>query len=130
MKSWITAACSTALLALAGAASPAMAQQTQAPAAQQSPPAMQRAPSVNYSDAQLKKFVGASKKVSMVVQEYNPKLQTSQNEGAREKITQEANKKMVSAVHDEGMTVDEFNTMGRAIQQNPSLLKRAQSFAK
>jgi len=130
MKPWITATCSAALFALGGAVAPAMAQQTQAPAAQQSPPAAQPAPSVNYSDDQLKKFVGASKKVAVVVQEYNPKMESVQNESAREKIAREANKKMVDAVHDEGMTVDEFNNMGRAIQQDPALMKRAQSMAK
>lgn len=130
MKSWITATCSTALLALAGAANPTLAQQTQAPSTQQSPPAMQRTPSTDYSDAQLEKFVGASKKISLVVQEYNPKLKTSQNENARVGIAQEANKKMVDVVHSEGMTVDEFNTMSQAIQQDPTLLKRAQNLAK
>lgn len=130
MKPWITAACSTALLALAGAANPTLAQQTQAPSTQQSPPAMQRTPSTDYSDAQLEKFVGASKKVSVVVQEYNPRLQTSKNENARVGIAQEANKKMVDAVHSEGMTVDQFNTMSQAIQQDPTLLKRAQNLAK
>lgn len=130
MKPWITAACSAALFTLGGAVAPAMAQQTQAPPAQQSPPAAQPAPSVNYSDDQLKKFVGASKKVAVVVQEYNPRLESLQDEGAREKVAQEANKKMVDAVHDEGMTVDEFNNMSRAIQQDPTLMKRAQSMAK
>jgi hypothetical protein len=101
-----------------------------APSAQQSPPAARQAPSVNYSDGQLEKFVGASRKIALVVQEYNPRLESTQNEGAREKIAQEANKKMVDAVHDEGMTVDEFNSMGRALQADPALMKRAQNMAK
>ncbi|HEU0229384.1 MAG TPA: DUF4168 domain-containing protein [Burkholderiaceae bacterium] len=130
MKPWITTACLTALLALAGAAAPAMAQQTQAPAAQPPSPAAQKGPAVNYSDAQLRKFVGASKKVAVVVQEYNPKLQSSPDEASREKIAQEANKKMVDAVQKEGMSVNEFNSMSRAIQQDPTLMKRAQDIAK
>lgn len=128
MKPWITATCSAALFALGGAIAPAMAQR--APSAQQSPPAARQAPSVNYSDGQLEKFVGASRKIALVVQEYNPRLESTQNEGAREKIAQEANKKMVDAVHDEGMTVDEFNSMGRALQADPTLMKRAQNMAK
>ncbi|TAM86107.1 MAG: DUF4168 domain-containing protein [Candidimonas sp.] len=131
MKTRTIIICTSALAILGGAAAPAMAQQTQTPTPQR-PPSTQQAPgqqtpSANYSDSQLKQFVGASQQVAVVVQEYNPKLQATRDETAREKIVHEANEKMIAAVHKEGMSVDEFNTMNQAVRQNPSLMKRAQN---
>lgn len=120
MKLWITTACSAALLAF-GAAGPSMAQQAQAPATQQAP--------VNYSDAQLEKFVNASKKVAVISQEYTPKLQSSTDEATRQEVYREADEKMVGVVRNEGMTVDEFNGINQAIQQDPALMERVQNIA-
>ncbi|MDX3893644.1 DUF4168 domain-containing protein [Pusillimonas sp.] len=122
MKKWITTACSAALLAMGAAAAPSMAQQTQAPAAQQAP--------VNYSDAQLEKFVSASKKVAVISQEYTPKLQSSTDEATRQEVYREADEKMVDVVRKEGMTVEEFNGINQAIQQDPALMERVQNIAR
>ena len=122
MKTWITTACSAAVLAL-GAAAPSMAQQAQAPAATQQAP-------VNYSDSQLEKFVNASKKVAVISQEYTPKLQSSADEATRQEVYREADQKMVDVVRNEGMTVEEFNGINQAIQQDPALMERVQNIAK
>lgn len=122
MKPWITTACSAALLALSAAAAPSMAQQAQAPVTQQAP--------ANYSDAQLEKFVSASKQVAVISQEYTPKLQSSTDEATRQKVYQEADEKMVGVVRKEGMTVEEFNGINQAIQQDPALMERVQNIAK
>lgn len=123
MKTWITTACSAALLALGAAAAPSMAQQAQAPAAQQ-------APAANYSDAQLEKFVSASKKVAVISQEYTPKLQSSTDEATRQEVYREADQKMVDVVRKEGMSVEEFNGINQAIQQDPALMERVQNIAR
>ncbi|WP_017525415.1 DUF4168 domain-containing protein [Pusillimonas noertemannii] len=123
MKPWITTACSAALLALGAAAAPSMAQQAQAPAAQQ-------APAANYSDAQLEKFVSASKKVAVISQEYTPKLQSSTDETTRQEVYREADQKMVDVVRKEGMSVEEFNGINQAIQQDPALMERVQNIAR
>ncbi|TFL13726.1 DUF4168 domain-containing protein [Pusillimonas caeni] len=122
MNKWITTACSAALLAMGAAAAPSMAQQAQAPAAQQAP--------VNYSDAQLEKFVSASKKVAVISQEYTPKLQSSTDEATRQEVYREADEKMVDVVRKEGMTVEEFNGINQAIQQDPALMERVQNIAR
>lgn len=124
MKSWITTACSAALLAVGAAAAPAMAQQ---PAS--APAASQQAP-VSYSDVQLEKFVSASKKVAVISQEYTPKFQSSNDEATRQQVYREADEKMVSVVRDEGLTVDEFNGINQAIQQDPALMERVQNIAR
>lgn len=122
MKTWITTACSAAVLAL-GAAAPSMAQQAQAPAATQQAP-------VNYSDGQLEKFVNASKKVAVISEEYTPKLQSSADEATRQEVYREADQKMVEVVRKEGMTVEEFNGINQAIQQDPALMERVQNIAR
>ena len=122
MNKWITTACSAALLAMGAAAAPSMAQQAQAPAAQQAP--------VNYSDAQLEKFVSASKKVAVISQEYTPKLQSSTDEATRQEVYREADQKMVDVVRKEGMSVEEFNGINQAIQQDPALMERVQNIAR
>ena len=121
-KTWITTACSAAVLAL-GAASPAMAQQTQ------TPPATQQAP-MNYSDSQLEKFVAASKKVAVISQEYTPRLQSTTDEATRQEVYREADEKMVDVVRNEGITVEEFNGINQAIQQDPALMERVQNLAR
>lgn len=119
MHKRITIAISAGLLALSGAA---MAQQQQAPA----PGPGMTVPTPDYSDAQLERFVSASQKVAMISQEYTPKLQATQDEAAKKKVFEEADGKMVKAVHDEGMTVDQFNGINQALQQDPKLVQRIQ----
>jgi len=125
MKKWITATCSAGLLALGAATGSAIAQQAQAPATKPAP----AAPAQNYSDAQLEKFVSASKKVAVISQEYTPKLQSSKDETTRQQVYREADKKMVDVVQQEGMSVDEFNGINQAIQQDPALMQRVQNMA-
>ncbi len=119
MHKRITIAISAGLLALSGAA---MAQQQQAPA----PKPGMTVPTPDYSDAQLERFVSASQKVAMISQEYTPKLQATQDEATKKKVFEEADGKMVKAVHDEGMTVDQFNGINQALQQDPKLVQRIQ----
>jgi len=124
MKTWITTALSAGAIALGAASGAAHAQQ---PASPVTPDAT--APITNYSDAQLQKFVSASKKVAVISQEYTPKLQSSKDEADRQKVYQEADQKMVSVVRDEGMSVDEFNGINQAVQRDPALMERVQNLA-
>ncbi|NYT35602.1 DUF4168 domain-containing protein [Allopusillimonas soli] len=83
-------------------------------------------PAPDYSDQQLKRFVSASQKVAMISQEYTPKLEAAASDTQKKQVFQEADDKMVKAVHDEGMTVDQFNGINQALQQDPKLLERVQ----
>jgi len=106
---------------LAASLSPAVALAQTAPAAQ--PPA-QTQPAIRPSDAQLQKFASASQKVAMVADEYRPKLQAAKDDAAREQVYREADEKMVRMVNADGLTVDEFNGIGQAIEQDPQLRQR------
>ncbi|GAB1578810.1 DUF4168 domain-containing protein [Bordetella petrii] len=98
--------------------------------AQQNAPAAQMQPAIKPTDAQLQKFASASQKVAMVAEEYRPKLQAAKDDTAREKVYREADEKMVSMVHADGLTVDEFNGIGQAIEQDPQLRQRVIDMAK
>src|SRR5690606_14868069 len=74
---------SAAVLAAGFVAAPAMAQTA---ATGQSPQSAQTAPAVQPTDAQLQSFIKASKNISAVVQEYQPKVQAAPDEAAREQV--------------------------------------------
>jgi len=110
-----------AILAASLSPAAALAQTAQAPAAQ--PPA-QAQPAIKPTDAQLEKFASASQKVAMVADEYRPKLQAAKDDPARQQVYREADEKMVKMVQADGLTVDEFNGIGQAVEQDPQLRQR------
>jgi len=115
-----------AVLAESFSAAPAMAQTA---ATGQSPQATQSAAAVQPTDAQLQSCIKASKNVSAVVQEYQPKVQAAPDEGAREQVIREADEKMVQLVRADGLSVEEFNGIGTAVEQNPQVRQRAMELA-
>jgi len=119
------------LIAMASAAM-AQAPQQQAPARDPAQGAMptQPQPAANVSDDQLRKFVSAAQKVAMISQEYTPRLNAATDAASQQQVHKEADDKMVDAVHREGLTVDEFNGIGQAVEQNPNLAQRARDMAK
>lgn len=123
MQKRIIAILSTTMMAFGLAAGPAMAQSAQTPA-DQAAPAATAAPSGSWSDAQLEKFISASRKVAVISQEYTPKIESTSNQQEREQIFREADEKMVDAVKDEGLTVNEFNGINQALQQDRELEQR------
>ena len=100
-----------------------MPQQGGAPAAAQQQPAMP-AP-IQPTDAQLQKFVGASQKVASVADEYRPRVQSAKDDSARQELLKEADAKMVQMVQADGLSVEEFNCIGQAVQQQPQLKEKA-----
>ncbi|RYF59523.1 MAG: DUF4168 domain-containing protein [Comamonadaceae bacterium] len=125
----------TAAVLAAGMSSSAVMAQSAAPApAQQGAPTSQnaappQAPAIQPSDAQLEKFAGASQKVAVLADEYRPKLQAAKDDSARQTIYREADEKMVKVVRDDGLSVDEFNGIGQAVQQDPKLQQKLRAMA-
>jgi hypothetical protein len=124
-----TAILSAVLAAAALSGAPALAQNapaSQTPSqTQAAPPAVQQP-----SDQQLQRFASASQKVSGVVDEYRPKVEAAKSDAAKQKIVQEADAKMVKLVQADGLSVEEFNGIGRAVQQDPQLKQRLMSMGK
>lgn len=83
----------------------------------------------NFSDQQLMKFADASKEIAMLNQEYAGRLQNTDGDEAQQQIREEANDKMIQAVETQGLSVETFNAVGEAIQNDPALLKKVQEMA-
>ncbi|ASC66779.1 DUF4168 domain-containing protein [Achromobacter denitrificans] len=122
---------SAAVLTTALSGAPAFAQaagqaQAQAQAQQQMapPPAMQP------TDQQLQRYAAASQKISGVVDEYRPKVDAAKTDEAKQKVVQEADAKMVQLVRADGLSVEEFNGIGQAVQQDPQLKQRVMNMSK
>lgn len=150
----IAAACSVATLALAGASvavaaqdgptssitqssAPASSTQSSAPAARTQPAAPTASPTqgvtppaaagaTDISDAKLQQFVSSAQQVAVLSNEYTTKLQSVQDDASKQEIVQEANEKMAAAVESNGLTVNEFNRIGEAVEGDPALAQRAQ----
>ncbi|MGJ8515238.1 hypothetical protein R84981_001923 [Carnimonas sp. R-84981] len=121
-----TAIISAALVSTGMIASPAVF--AQSAASQQGGAQASSASAQNFSDAQLKNFANASQSIAGISQDYTKKLQAAGEDSNKvNSIRQEANGKMVKAVQDNNLKVDEFNKIGQSLQQNPDLLKRVQS---
>lgn len=111
---------STTIIAF-GLATPVLAQNN---SATNTPPAGNFAQAGDYSDAQLQKFISASRQVSMITQEYAPQIESTASTDEREQIFREADDKMVAAVKQEGLTVHEFNAINQQLPQDPELEQR------
>ena len=69
----------------------------------------------------LEPFVGAFKEVSKIHNTYEQRIIQSSNQAQTEALQQEANKKMNQAVADHGLTVEDYNTILKAIKNDPVL---------
>lgn len=92
-------------------------------------PAQSQAQAANFSDEQLKSFADASKEIAQLNQEYTGQLQSAEGDEAQQEIRQQANDEMVNAVESEGLSVDTFNAIGEALQQDPELMQKVQEMA-
>lgn len=79
------------------------------------------------SEEQLQRYAGAVKKVSAVAADYQPKLQTAQDDDARQVVRVEADQKMVDVVEADGMSIQEYNGISRAVQRDPNLRQRVEA---
>lgn len=106
------------LMALTSSA--ALAQgEAQAPATQQAAPA-----SSEISDSTVEKFVQAQQEVESIRGEYLKRAQQAEDQQQAMGLQQEAQQKMVEAVEESGMQVQEYNMVAQVAQQDSGLKKR------
>lgn len=118
MPSRFTTLVGAALLALTVAA-PASAQDQPA---QQLPP-----PAEDISDEQLEQFAAAALAVNQLGREYASRLQGADDQAAAAEIRAEAQEKMVEAVQEEGLTVQEYNAIYAAAESDEEVNAAIQS---
>lgn len=114
----ITAFLAAAMMTTGLASAPVLAQESADSGSQA------QAPAQNFSDDQLQQFADASQDIAMISQDYTEQLQNASDEGEQQEIRQQANDEMVQAVQESGMSVEQFNSIGQAIQQDPQLMQR------
>lgn len=120
MQKRIQSILSTTLIAF-GLSAPALAQTsaTGTPAA----PA-QTMSSQAFTDTQLENFISASREVAVISQEYSQRIESTTDQNERQQMLREADEKMVAAVQDKGITVDDFNSINQQLPQDPQLEQR------
>ena len=86
------------------------------------PPAAQS----QISDAQLQSFVEAQTKVNEIQVEYSEKIQSTQDPEKAQTLQSEAQDKMVKAVDEAGLDVQEYNQIAQQMSRDPALRERIQ----
>lgn len=113
-----TPALAAALLLSGGLALPAHAQGNAGTAAPQGATAQ------HFSKQQLSKFAQAEARVRDIGQRYSKRMRSAKDKKTALAIKAEANKKMVKAVQDTGLSVRGYNAIAHAEVNNPDLRKR------
>lgn len=106
-----------ALLMAAGASQVSAQQATQAPAPQQAP-AMQAA---DISDKKLEKFADSLGEIMEIRQDFTAKLEKTGDPAEAQQLQQEANEKMMNTVQDNDLSIEEYNAINQAVQNDPQL---------
>lgn len=77
-------------------------------------------------EQQLEAFVVARAEVQEIQQEYTSRLQSAEDDQRAAELQSEAQEKMVTAVEDEGLSVQEFNQIAEAAQNDPEVQEKLQ----
>lgn len=86
------------------------------------PMATPQIPSPN--DEQLNQFVVATQKINEVAEAYQEQFSKAETDEERLSAMQEADEKAMAIVEKEGLTVEEYNEISMAIQQDEKLRDR------
>jgi hypothetical protein len=93
---------------------------------QQSPqaqPPQAQSPSLTISDEKLNAAAAAIGRVTSIRQSYEPKIAAAPPAN-KQHMTEEANNAMKKAVADQGLSVDEYNSIIRTAQNDPSVRQK------
>lgn len=78
----------------------------------------------NVDEASLNKFKDAFAEVNGIRESFAGKLENVEDPQKAQKLQQQAQEDMVSAVEDAGLSVQEYNQIFAAVQQNPELQQK------
>ena len=78
-----------------------------------------------FSDQQIESFVVAAIAVDQVIREWNPRIQAAEDDAQAAQLREQANAELVEAItQTDGITVEEYQEIGRAAQADPALAER------
>jgi hypothetical protein len=72
----------------------------------------------------LEPFAGAYKEVSKIHTTYEQRIMQSNDPTQADALQQEANQKMKQAVVDHGLTIEDYNTLFKSIENDPALKEK------
>ncbi|WP_404384300.1 DUF4168 domain-containing protein [Caenispirillum salinarum] len=104
------------IVAMALVASPAVAQTAGSGAGGET--GMPGAAQQQFSDKKLENFAEAVIDVNKVTEDFSAQLDQG---GDGDALRQEAQKEMIQAIRDTGLSLDEYNTIATAAQNNPQI---------
>lgn len=87
------------------------------------------APDIEVSSAEVESFAAAMLDVQQLGQEWTQRMQETEDQEELSQMQQEAQEEMISAIEDHGMTVEEYNEIATAAQQDPELAQEIQQAA-
>lgn len=76
------------------------------------------------SDSELQAFAQANAKITDIRTSYESQLRVVQDPEQAKQLQQEAQQEMVTAVSEEGLTVDRYNNILAAVQRNDNVRER------
>lgn len=79
------------------------------------------------TDEQLVKFIDAAADVQNVQANYAERVQKADDQAKAQELRQEAQNKMIGAVEESGLTVQQFNRIGQRLQTDQALVERLRS---
>jgi hypothetical protein len=82
----------------------------------------------SFSDAELQTFAEAAKEVQQINQEYQPQMQQAQTPEEQQSIRDEATEKMVEAIEQKGLSVEQYNQIASAAQSDPETAEKINSY--
>lgn len=112
---------SLAAVVMAAGASQVSAQQANQAPATQPAPAMQAA---DISDKKLEKFADSLGEIMEIREDFTAKLEKTGDPAEAQQLQQQANEKMMNTVEDNELSIEEYNAINQAVQNDPQLRDR------
>ena len=117
LKSRVVSASLLALFMAAGS-SQVLAQQASQPQVPQTAPAMQAS---DISDKKLEKFAESLDQIMEIRQDFTAKLEKTGDPAEAQQLQQQANEKMLETVQNNELSIEEYNAINQAVQNDPRL---------
>ena len=83
----------------------------------------------DYSNDELKSFIIANVGIYQLQQQITAQMPNMESEQQKEELMQAANQQMEQVLNEVGLTADEYNAMGQAIQSDAQLQEKVRSVA-
>ena len=83
----------------------------------------------DYSNNELESFIIANVGIYQLQQQITAQMPNMESEQQKEELMQAANQQMEQVLNEVGLTADEYNAMGQAIQSDVQLQEKVRSIA-